>query len=65
MLYFGATGTMMPNRNIMVQMLIRALIANMLLSLPLSNAFAEIEKIAIPGEKGMSLYWRPDRKSVV
>ena len=59
MLYFGATGTMMPNRNIMVQMLIRALIANMLLLLPLSNAFAEIEKIAIPGEKGMSLYWWP------
>ena len=40
-------------------MLIRALLASLLLSTPQSNAFAEIEKIAIPGEKGMSLYWWP------
>ena len=37
----------------------RPLLASVLLLAALGNAHAEIEKFAIPGEKGMTFYWWP------
>lgn len=54
-----SNGTGTSHSLVMAHMLVRTLFSSLLLASFSINSTAEIEKIAIPGEKGMSFSWWP------